>query len=307
MDPIEKINEKINREVSHLLQRCSLCPESDPLAVAFTNAFNASYNMLESVINKGLVEPTPEGQVLLEMLGDKLVGKDSRLINPENLKKAFDLAKQGANVLIVQNHTSGADTVGWNVLVNRTFPNNPANDFAYVSGHIVNIYPVPFILSSGVRRFQIFSNRYKGICDQIGVDENNMKQQNKRALLSLKSFVSKGGKFVGLYPEGGRGDAALKYGDPNTAVIPRIMASKNKLFILPTYVEGATSILPVHRGSDEYNDFLQYIQPGNVTVTCGEPIPWDAIQSDDNEAVHASIMYSIANLSPTKLGKGPWI
>lgn len=306
MTIIEELQKKIGIDVASLYRRCKLSDNDKAISDAFFKAFEVSYNMLDSVINKGMVEPTIEGQMLLTMLGEKLIGDDSHLINAHHIETALEYIRGGANVLMVQNHTSGADTFGWHVLVNRYFPNNVANDFAYISGHIVNIYPIPLILTSGLRRFQIFSTRYKGISNEIGFCEEEMKKQNQRALLSLKSFTSQGGKLVGLYPEGGRGDNALKFGDPNTAIIPKIMGTKKDLFIFPTYVQGATTILPVHRGPHEYDNFLRYVRPGKLTITCGELIPWGAIKSDDNNVIHEHIMRSIAALAPNESEKGVW-
>jgi 1-acyl-sn-glycerol-3-phosphate acyltransferase len=271
----------------------------------FQNTFAVCCKMAKEGASRGLVEPIPESLQLVNKF-ENLVSLESKLINPENLETALSFMKAGGNVLMVQNHTSGADTYVWRTLVNRYFSDRPlADEFAYMSGHIVNIYPMPLLFSGTFRRIQIYSERYKQITGNH-ITHRDMVNQNCRALRALYNFVKPSGKMVGLYPEGGRGEGALKFGDPNTAIIPQTIAKFGNFMILPTYVNGATSILPVKRGENEFNEFLNYIQPGTADITCGTPYYWADVDQSSKENIHATIMHSIAALAPTLEARGPW-
>ena len=272
----------------------------------FEETYESCCQLARDGAQLGMVEPLPASVSLVNCLADSLISKDSKLINHYNLQIALDFMSGGGNVLMVQNHTSGADTFVWKTLVNRHFRRRPADSFAYMSGHIVNIYPMPLIFAGSFRRIQIFSERYKQLSKELGISEEEMTQQNCRALRSLLTFVRPGGKLVGLYPEGGRGEGALKYGDPNTAIIAEAISRTGEFMILPTYVEGATSILPVVRSNNEFNDFLKYLRPGCAHITCGAPFYWSQVDQSSKESIHSSIMLSIAALAPNEAARGPW-
>lgn len=293
------------RELENFL---ALCQRSNcKIAPAvFEETYKACCQLARDGAKLGMVEPLPASVSLVNCLADSLISKDSKLINHYNLQIALDFMAGGGNVLMVQNHTSGADTFVWRTLVNRYFRRNPADLFAYMSGHIVNIYPMPLIFAGSFRRIQIFSERYKQLSKELGISEEEMTQQNCRTLRSLLTFVSPGGKLIGLYPEGGRGEGALKYGDPNTAIIAEAISRMGEFMILPTYVEGATSILPVVRSSNEFNDFLKYLRPGRAHITCGDPFYWSQVDQSSKESIHASIMLAIAALAPNEAARGPW-
>lgn len=299
---------QLNTALSDFEQMCRNCNilNTDEMKDLFVRTFNACCQLVAEGSNLGLVEPLPESLELVDNLTDKLLSFDSQLINPENFKVALDFMASGGNVLMIQNHTSGADTFVWRTLVNRLFPNKPADEFAYMAGHVVNIYPVPLLFSSAFRRIQIFSDRYKQIAGQLGISEKEMTDQNCRALRSLMIFAKSGGKLVGLYPEGGRGEGELKFGDPNTAIIPQALGRFGNFLILPTYVERATSILPVRRTEQEFNEFLKYLRPGTADIICGQPYYWQDVDQTDKHSIHASIMRSIAALASTEEARGPW-
>jgi 1-acyl-sn-glycerol-3-phosphate acyltransferase len=287
----------------------AMCKRSNcklDVVAVFKEAYKACSQSARDCAQLGMVEPLPTSVSLLNLLTDQLVSKDSQLINSYNLQIAFNFMISGGNVLMIQNHTSGADTFVWRTLVNRCFHQRPADSFAYMSGHIVNIYPVPLIFAGGFRRIQIFSERYKQFSKELNISEEEMIKQNCRALRSLMKFVEPGGKLVGLYPEGGRGEGSLKYGDPNTVIIAEAISRSGELMILPTYVEGATSILPVQRGPNEFNDFLKYIRPGCANIICGTPFYWSGVDKSSKESIHAAIMTAIAELAPDDLARGPW-
>jgi len=207
------------------------------------------------------------------------------------------------------------------LLVNRRFA-NAARDWAYMAGHVVNVFLVPLCIASAWRRFQIFSVKYKSLAAGGTVEEMNA--QNRRALTSLKGFVKDGGRCVVLYPEGGRGEGSLKQGEAKTTAIFEIVlkASPYGLMVLPSYVDGATSILPVARGEDEFSEFLLHIRRGNGTITFGRPVEYQYIRPTEDEVARAAphcgdcdprkrvtidrVMRLIAELCPSEGGRGPY-
>ena len=72
-----------------------------------------------------------------------------------------------------------------------------------MSGHAVNLYLIPFLVSSCVNRLQIFSTKYRsmavssnGILQDTGSTESEMRTQNLHSLRALNAHVRNGGKLV---------------------------------------------------------------------------------------------------------------
>lgn len=282
-------------------------------------------NRMNDCLNAPYVEAVPESRALLDFLEPILVGEESEIRGEDNLECALAFMKRGGNVLLVQNHTSGADTIVTDYLVNRAY-GNAAKEWIWMAGHVVNLFLLPLIMCGGLHRVQIFSSKYSAQADEAM--RRNMKEQNAKALGSIASMIMGGGKLIGLYPEGGRGEGALKLADPKTMKIPQLMAMASVgLMVLPTYVSGATSILPVVRGENEFNEFLHYIRRGNATVEFGPGIMWDDLQPGRAELdlflaekcckgttpdqalkqhLLERVMKMVAAMAPTKEAKGPY-
>jgi len=117
---------------------------------------------------------------------------------------------------------------------------------------------------------------------------------------------------------------SLKQGEAKTTAIFEIVlkASPYGLMVLPSYVDGATSILPVARGEDEFSEFLLHIRRGNGTITFGRPVEYQYIRPTEDEVARAAphcgdcdprkrvtidrVMRLIAELCPSEGGRGPY-
>jgi 1-acyl-sn-glycerol-3-phosphate acyltransferase len=307
-----------------LTERMCLCQAKRARFTAlFLAALAESSKTICQCRNAGVVPPTATGRALLDFLGETAVGKDSQLLGAEHVASALNFMRRGGNVLMVQNHSSGADTVAWDRLVNLHF-DNAAREFGYMAGHVVTLFLLPLTVTSGMRRFQIFSTKYKALAEQVGMCAADMQDQNVRAIEALTDFAKPGGVCVGLYPEGGRGETGLKEGEPTTVAIGEVMAanSPHGLIVLPTYVSGTTNILPVVRTPDEFERFLCHLRTGNASVTCGKPLLWCGIsprpeklygrpferreeRDERRRKAHAITMRAIASLAPAE-ARGFW-
>jgi 1-acyl-sn-glycerol-3-phosphate acyltransferase len=253
----------------------------------------------------GSVDSTPEGQELMDTLGQQLVLPDSRLIDGHHFEEALEFCRRGGNVLLVQNHTSGADVLATYELLNRHF-DDVVKGFWWMSGHVVNLYPIPLMLSSALNRFQIFSMKYRSLAaKQEETDEETwMRAQNSRALRAVIKVTIDGGKIVVLYPEGGRGEHGLIRGVAETMCIPEAMSAKREVMVLPTYVCNATSVLPVVRTENEFSEFLGYATTGTVDLQIGKPYLWDTLQGMGKQSQADHIMSTIAEMAPTDKLRG---
>jgi len=290
----------------------------------FFEALQVNAEQLSHSINLGFMPEVPESRKLWDFLANLLVDSNSQLVNSQHFQTALDFMSQGGNVLVLQNHTSGADTIIFDCLLNRKFPGNPGRNIAYMAGHVVNVFLIPLTICAAIKRFQIYSSRYQGIAEEIGINAKDMKAQNTRALNALTKYVQPGGKMIGLYPEGGRGEGQLKLGDPQTAVIPSLMSkySPQGLMILASFVQGATDILPVRRTENEFDHFMEWIKCGTANISFGKPVMWlkppineieticTATDCCDrvgaNRLAHKQNMTMLAQLAPTEYAKGPW-
>lgn len=292
-------------------------------------SLDAALDALPRFMEAPFTPSIPEGRVLFDWIGQHLVLPDSELVGAINVARALGLAASGANILVVGNHTSGADQTVMEHLINQTFGAGTTHSWRTMSGHIVNWYAIPLMLAGGLNRYQIVSVRYQGMCGGNQEEQlARMQRQNRAALLSLRRGVSGGGKIIMLYPEGGRGDHGLKHGEPRTMAIPQIMAlsCERPLYILPCYIEDATSILPVQRdlAEREFTAVLCLARPGKATVRFGPPVSWCDFQPTEaqldlggtcdpesrtsavNDYLIRQVMGQIASLCPNEAAKGPY-
>ncbi|MFA5048174.1 MAG: 1-acyl-sn-glycerol-3-phosphate acyltransferase [Patescibacteria group bacterium] len=248
----------------------------------FMRSMIANAARIESSINAPYVPALTESRELLDFLGTIIVGEESRLIGADNLRSALAFMTTGGNVLLVQNHTSGADTLVMDRLVNDEF-SGVAKDWLYMSGHAVNLFLLPLTITGALHRIQIFSTKYCVQADEAV--RSSMRTHNARSLATIAPIIMDGGKLIGLYPEGGRGEGALLPGEPRTMKIPQLMASVSPkgLMVLPTYVRDATSILPVVRGDNEFNEVLEHLRRGNASIEFGPGVMWSDIQPGPTE------------------------
>jgi 1-acyl-sn-glycerol-3-phosphate acyltransferase len=228
-------------------------------------------------LHQGQIESIPEARAFWNLVGDHAVSQESSLTGAEHLAEALRLRKEGFNVVVVQNHRSGADMLVMETLIRRHLDHDACADWAYMSGHVINLYLVPAIFAAALRRFQIFSVKYQ-TTGVAGLTEEEMRQQNKRAMESLRACAAQGGTVTVYYPEGGRGTGGMKQGEARTSCIPRNIAnSKKPLVILPTNVAGTESLLPQHRGENEFNEVLHHMRAGTAHLAIGKPIHWEEL------------------------------
>lgn len=333
---IDWVDAYLEGAIERLCQRNGIIwAEKERLIWDLFDTFRTCRQLMDWVLSQAFVPVLPQGRKLWRTLWDTFISKESKLKGKNNLDEAIEAIEKWSNVLLVSNHTSGADTLLMETLAMREYWYDVFSDAVYMSWHAVNLYLIPFLVSSCVNRLQIFSTKYKsmavagnGVLQDTGATEKHMRGQNLRSLRVLSSLTKNGGKLVWLYPEWWRGEDQLKIWEPNTICIPDIIAKSPKpLFVLPVYVEGVTDILPVRRNDNEYNEFLEHINRGSGNVSIGRMVPWQSIcdiaQKQDSakarvlEAIWFSetdetknmktalIMSLIANLAPNDMKR--WV
>lgn len=274
----DRVVEYADREIWALGARLGLDSATQAtLHETFMAALRVNAARMQDCLEAPLVESVSESRDLFALLGRLMIaGVD--LSGIEHMARALKFMAEGGNVLLLSNHTSGADTLVLEHVVNTHFA-DATRSWLYMAGHVVNLYLLPVACSSGVTRVQIFSTKYCAAASDEA--RRRMHRNNARALLSLAPRATKGGTCVVLYPEGGRGNGALLEGDPKVMKIAQILsgASPNGLMILPSYVE-ATEILPVVRGDNEFNEFLEYGRRGSATLRFGAGAMWNDLQPD---------------------------
>ncbi|MCE9643049.1 MAG: 1-acyl-sn-glycerol-3-phosphate acyltransferase [Candidatus Andersenbacteria bacterium] len=313
------VKEYVQRALPEFCQRLGLnSTTSKTLESLGCASLQAAAAMIETSCMLGEVAPLKESREFWLKLGQVLVGHGSMLVGEDYLQAAMNHLQSGGNVLLIQNHRSGADTLLMEALVNQYFGYDATADWAYMSGHAVNLFLLPLMFTAAVRRFQIFSAKYQSTGLPGMADATTMGIQNVKALTSLSRYCRQGGKLVGLYPEGGRGETCMKRGESKTSCIFKLMAhNSTSLLILPTYVDGSASILPVVRGSNEYNEVFMHARVGTGTLSIGKPIPWEALEqaakemSDRlNQPCEQSIcdagLALVAQLAPNAEQRGPY-
>jgi hypothetical protein len=178
---------------------------------------------------------------------------------------------------------------------------------------VVNLYLLPLVVAGGVNRLQIFSERYAQLVD--GEMRKQMRAQNAAALRRLHAMAGEGGHCIVLYPEGGRGEGTLKPGEPQTMQIAQLIGrtSPHGLRMLPSYVV-STDILPVRRGPNEFNEFVEYTRPGNATLRFGQGVRWEDLlpttrlaPAETRQHLLGGVMRHIADLAPTVAARGPHV
>lgn len=237
--------------------------------------------------------------------------------------------RKGHTVLLLQNHQSGADTIGFMETIARYYgghSKSPAWEIAWMSGHPANIFLLVVMFTACYPRYQIYSTK-RVQAGVPGVGEAEARAQTARSLSTLATHARERSMMVGLYPEGGRTDnGALLPGDPRCTKIGDILneACPGKVWVLPTFVNGATSILPVRRQADEMEQLFRNIRPGRVDVTIGEPVMWHNLEPNGFELdpivarpdipnaqcarrvfLHEACMRLMAQLAPP-CQRGPW-
>lgn len=294
-----------------LCERIPGCSETKRVLVdSFHDAVVACEEMFLESMSKALVPVVPESRIFWKNLCEALISEESWLSGTGHLAAAKNHLDNQGNVLIVQNHVSGFDILATWELMRRHFGSCSLTEFILMSGHVLNLYLIPLSIFAGVERAQIFSRKYKSMSKEIGLSLGEMSRRNTAVRAGLQKRGEKGGVCVLLYPEAGRGDNGLLYGEPRTTKIPAAIGGN--LMILPTYVEDIEAILPQDRCEVEFNRFLINAQAGICGMRCGKPIMWREIApksigcDQERRNAHALIMRSIANLAPTEDMKGEW-
>lgn len=271
---------RMERELKEFAQRLGLDPGTTDQVLSL---FSASLRDNAETFNPELQQPytpfTPSSRELFFFLGQLLFEHDATpIIGLHHVQTALDLLAAGHNLLVVQNHTSGADTLLLEHAIAQQFGVQTTDQWSYMAGHVANLYLYPLTITAAVNRVPIISSRYIGEAPEE--DRPAMREQNTQACLSLLPSIQAGGCVVVLYPEGGRGEnGVMKPGDPKTMKIPELMAqfSPKDLYVLPSYVE-ATSVLPVDRRPDELEYFIQNANRGPGHLSFSDPVLWDDLQ-----------------------------
>jgi 1-acyl-sn-glycerol-3-phosphate acyltransferase len=313
---VDSVERYVKEAIPRFCDRIGLMNDFKTLMDLCIASCRACAKIMPSVLTNGMVEPIPEARTFWRYVGDLLLDKESEILGAHHLDAAMAHLRNGGNVLMVQNHRSGADTLVWETIAARYYGYDVAQDWAYMSGHAVNLFMVPFMFTAAMRRFQIFSVKYQSIGLDGIADEHQMKGQNLRALRALSKYARTGGKLIGLYPEGGRGEQAMKAGEPQTMCVGLAIGKANpNLMLLPTYVDGAINVLPVSRNPNEYNEIFVNAQRGKASLTIGEPVMWSkllshplvgAAESDqERTALCNQVLSRVAALAPDEGQMGP--
>ncbi len=159
----------------------------------FMRSYRVCAARIEEDSDKGIVDAIVESRDLIEHLARLLMNADSTLFGAENFARALAFREQGGNVLIVQNHTSGADILATHALLSKDFPGVPAQ-FIWMAGHVVTKFLLPMLLAAGATRVQIFSVKYKSMAEgqdaewlarlrhKSGIEDDRIIQQLAQAI-----------------------------------------------------------------------------------------------------------------------------
>ncbi len=327
---IEDVRPYVESVLPSLAQRLALSPgDAAEMHRLFLASLDAATVALPQYMEEAFAPAIPEGRELFDWLGQTLIDPTACTIEGmENVVEARRLQAGGANIMMMSNHTSGADHPATEWAINSALGAGSTHNWLYMSGHVVNYFLVPLMLSGGIHRFQIVSVRYQEVASKRTDDRLAwMRARNRAAIIALMRRVATGGKWIVMYPEGGRGDGALKEGEPRTMTVPQVVADLGPdLYIVPVYVEAA-SILPPDRrfGEAEFTAVLHLARRGGATVKFGKPVAWRDLQpcndtdlclppGCDRRAHKAAlkqflltqVMSRIAEMAPTEAAKGPW-
>ncbi len=274
--------DQVERELPPLCKRFALdVRQTSRLTYLFKRSLRKNAARMNECLEAPFVEALSVSEELWHLLGEIVVGNNTMVEGLDHVASAIDFMRRGGNVLLVQNHTSGADTLVLHHVVNQHL-DGEAQRWLHMAGHVVNIFLLPLAITAGVHRIQIFSAKYCAQADKAVL--SRMKENNARALASIGPKIMAGGQCIVLYPEGGRGDGHLKQAEPRTMKIPQLMSivSTHGLRVLPSYVE-ATELLPVERHADEFERFLRNAKPGRATLRFGPSVNWQDLQPTDAE------------------------
>jgi len=318
---VDGVREYLLEQIPHLSKRLGISGgDRSRLTELFLDSLEDCIPRLETDREAGLVFAMPRPRQLFNFLGELLLIPGSCLVDDHYFEEAMNFQQSGGNVLLVQNHTSGADVLATDFLLNSKF-GGVAEQFIWMAGHVVTLFTMPLLLAAAQNRCQIFSVKYCSMAACEG-GAGEMRGHNCRALYSLHQETSGGGKYVFLYPEGGRGEGALIEGVPQTMKIPDILDECSEgVMILPSFVSGATTVLPVVRGEHEFSQYLEHVGRGAVTVTFGPPVMWRDINRQWPDLVGkknkeerlglkrkqiTAVMEMIADLAPSEEAKGQY-
>lgn len=306
---IDGVREYLTVAIPDFSRRIGLTAEDESELVRLVYAsFDACRLKIAGWLKEGYTPILPEGRALIEFLFERLVSQESTLAGGNHLEEAIAASREGANILIVQNHRSGMDTGVFETLIWRNYGKGFALPWSYMSGHIVNHFMVPLLFTASLNRYQIVSIRYQAV---LGMPPAECRAQNTRAMTAIRRSVKNGGKVIGLYPEGGRGDIGMKRGEAQTACIAQLIArtpGKKGFFVLPTYVDGAPNLLPPRRGENEYNEIFANLRRGTAHVRIGSMIPWEQIETEgaDHQRLVDRMLAPVAALAPDEVSMGPY-
>ena len=204
MQDLEKIIAQVKRELLPLRDHFQLDIRiAARLETLFLRSLRENAVRMDKCLEAPVVETLPVSEELWQLLGKVMVGDNAHVEGLNHMATAIEFMQCGGNVLLVQNHTSGADTLVLHHVVNKNF-NDAARQWLHMAGHVVNLFLLPLAITAGVRRIQIFSAKY---CAQASDEVRaRMQANNARALSSIGNQIVGGGQCIVLYPEGGRGN-----------------------------------------------------------------------------------------------------
>lgn len=281
---VEQVLAIAEGDVRRLCDKEALAPdETARIWSLFRGSILANSKRFPGCINDPCVAALPESRTLLREMSALLISGDSYVGGMDHVQSAVDFMADGGNVLLVSNHTSGADTLVLEHSIQKALGANVTDDWYYMAGHVVNQNLLPLSVSSGVNRIQIFSVKYVTEGDEA--QAKLMSARNHQAIQAMVGKVMDGGRCIVLYPEGGRGEnGVMKLGEPRTMKIPELMSmfSPKGLMILPSHVE-ATDILLVVRGPNEFQEGISHIRRGRSSLNFGQPQMWNDLQPSEGE------------------------
>ncbi len=180
------VHEYVERATPALCARLGVPePQAGELLRLALQSVDAASSLMTQNLTAGMVESIPEARNFWNEIGEVMVSVESQIYGLENLRTAIAEMERGRNVLLIQNHRSGADTMVMEILVNRALGRDIVTRWAYMSGHAVNLYLIPLMFTLAMRRFQIFSAKYRS-AGLVGNSDAAMARQNNRALLALR-------------------------------------------------------------------------------------------------------------------------
>jgi hypothetical protein len=106
------VREYVERAMPELCARLQVSPKrANELLRLALSSVDASIPAIGANLTAGMVESTTQARAFWNEIGDEMVSYESRLHGLENLIEALALMEKGKNILLIQNHRSGADTM----------------------------------------------------------------------------------------------------------------------------------------------------------------------------------------------------